>query len=120
MKFDAHKLRLMPDGSVRESQSDTLNCNSCAQNFSRQERGGHYSCIATCSYDLCIKCARCPEGHTLKRQYGNPYPDNGVFCDRCKVNLSEEQLRRGYSRCPADNYDVCRECIPGGDPVVNF
>lgn len=59
------KSRRKEDGTFYVTNSDQLVCNGCKESFSISSRGGFYSCQDTCDFNICVKCARCPGGHTL-------------------------------------------------------
>ena len=60
---DSQKVRRNDAGVLIPNLPDTITCNACQNDFSIQSRGGHYSCAQDCDFDLCVKCARCNEGH---------------------------------------------------------
>ena len=85
-------------------------CNKCSVEIDET----FYRCKNQCDYDLCKRCAACPQGHILGQANATPahyYNAGGVQinCAYCSKRIVPQ---KGYWRCNrACNYDVCYECL---------
>ena len=95
--------------------ADKVCCDACKTAFSRQERGGSYSCSQDCDFDLCSNCAVCENGHLLKERIvrDSSLAEANPICNRCGKEISShETCGVGISWCDICNTAICRACIP--------
>ena len=109
---NGHSLVLNP------KNQDNRTCDSCSEPIGKNFFANCNRGVETCDYDLCMRCAACPNGHLLLLYSGIPqcYLDKfpsatnlNLNCDKCKKPASI----RKFFRCHADcDFDVCLACGP--------
>ena len=79
---NGHLIRFIPrgfnkvrfiDGKRMVYEGDELDCTGCKKRFKISDKGGSYSCLEQCDFDLCFRCTRCEHNHELQDCFGNPY-----------------------------------------------